>query len=158
MEMFLEQVRSVTKPVPLTWGHQGPTIAATDSIDLVFRMSRTVGLLFDARIRDTEIGRKLMADIDGRSLGVSIGFTKAKSWIVDRDGVGRVRVVDSAVLDHVAVLPRDTNRTPAYAGARCYGAKGDGIACPRDLEERAASWAFRYIAAQAGVKIPGVSV
>jgi HK97 family phage prohead protease len=155
MEMILEQVRNVTKPVPLTWNHDGPVIAATDSIDLVFRMDRTVGLQFEARIRDTATGRKVLDEIDGRSLGVSIGFDKTKSWIVDRDGVGRMRVVDECVLHHVAVLPRSATLRPAYPAARCYGAKGAGMAAPRDLHERATAWAFREIAAQAGARRVG---
>jgi hypothetical protein len=39
-------------------------------------------------LRDNDIGRKALADIDGRRLGVSIGFTGTKSWTVDRDGLG----------------------------------------------------------------------
>ncbi len=155
MQMVFDQVRSVTKPVPLTWNHHGPVIVATDTLDLVFRMDRTCGLEFEARLRDTELGRKVLDEIDGRSLGVSIGFNKTRSWTVDRDGVGRMRVVDQCEIDHVALLPRSATLKPAYAGARAYGEKGGGIACPRELYRSAEAWAFREICAQAGVRGAG---
>jgi hypothetical protein len=151
MEMILAQSRSGAA-IPLTWGHDGPVITSSDHLDLLFRMDRITGLEFEARLRDTKVAREVLAEIEGRSLGVSIGFDKTKSWIVDRDGVGRMRVVDEAVLDHVAVLPRSSTLRPAYSGARCYGAKGLSVGCPVDLRTSARAWAFRYIAAQAGVR------
>ena len=138
--------------VTLTWGHSGPVIGSTRDLDLLFRVDRIVGLEFEARLRDTELGRKVLAEIEGRSLGVSIGFMNTKSWIVDRDGVGRLRVVDECRLHHVAVLPRTATLRPAYSGARCYGARDAGAGCPLNLRFDARAWAFRFIAAQAGVR------
>jgi HK97 family phage prohead protease len=138
--------------VTLTWGHDGPVIGSTRDLDLLFRMDGITGLEFEARLRDTPLGRKVLAEIDGRSLGVSIGFMKTKSWIVDRDGVGRMRVVDECRLHHVAVLERSATLRPAYSGARCYGVKDSGPGCPQHLRHAAQSFAFREIVAQAGVK------
>jgi HK97 family phage prohead protease len=151
IEMILAQVRGGAV-VPLTWNHDGPEIASSRSLDLLFRVDGITGLEFEARLRDTKLGREVLAEIEGRSLGVSIGFDKTKSWIVDRDGVGRMRVVDECRLHHVAVLPRTATLRPAYSGARCYGAKSTSVGCPVDLRTSARAWAFRFIAAQAGVR------
>ena len=153
LDSILAQVRCIKGDgVPLTYGHGGPVIARAVDLDVTFRIERLTGLEFEARLRDTKACRDVLAEIEGRSLGVSIGFGKTSSWIVERDGVGRMRVVDQAVLDHVAVLPRSATVRPAYSGARCYGAKDASVGCPVDLRTSARAWAFRYIATQAGVK------
>jgi HK97 family phage prohead protease len=151
MESICEQARTGSE-ISLTWNHDGPEIVSSRGLDLLFRVDRTVGLEFEARLRDTPLGRKVMAEIDGRSLGVSIGFHRSKSWIVERDGVGRMRVVDECRLHHLAVLERTATLRPAYTGARCYGAKGSGLGCPMHLRQSAEAWAFTQIAAQAGVR------
>ncbi len=151
MESIAEQARAGGL-ISLTWNHDGPEIVSSRGLDLLFRVDRTVGLEFEARLRDTPLGRKVMAEIDGRSLGVSIGFQRSKSWIVERDDVGRMRVVDECRLHHVAVLERTATLRPAYTGARCYGAKGSGLGCPMHLRQSAEAWAFTQIAAQAGVR------
>jgi hypothetical protein len=92
-------------------------IATTRSLDVIFRVQRLTGLEFEVRLRDNEIGRQVLAETDGRSLGVSSGFTGTKSWTVDRDGVGRLRVVDECRLHHVAILPRSATAKPVYSGA-----------------------------------------
>lgn len=151
MESIAEQARTGSG-ITLTWNHDGPVIASSRDLDLLFRMDRITGLEFEARLRDTALGRKVLAEIDGRSLGVSIGFTKSKSWVVERDGLGRMRVVDECRLHHVAVLERTATLRPIYSGARCYGVKHSGLACPQHLRQSAHAWAFRLIASQAGVK------
>ena len=151
MESIAEQARTGGE-IPLTWGHDGPVIASSRDLDLLFRVDRTVGLGFEARLRDTPLGRKVLAEIDGRSLGVSIGFHRSKSWIVERDGVGRMRVVDECRLHHVALLERSETLRPIYRGARAYGMKDSGPGCPMHLRRSAEAWAFRQIAWQAGVK------
>jgi hypothetical protein len=150
MESIAAQARGGSA-ITLTWNHDGPVIGSSRDLDLLFRMDRITGLEFEARLRDTPLGRKVLAEIDGRSLGVSIGFTKSKSWIVERDGVGRMRVVDECRLHHVAVLERTATLRPIYSGARCYGVKDSGPGCPQHLRQSAQSWAFRLIASQAGV-------
>ena len=151
MESICEQARTGCE-ISLTWNHDGPEIVSSRGLDLLFRVDRTVGLEFEARLRDTPLGRKVLGEIDGRSLGVSIGFHRSRSWIVERDGVGRMRVVDECRLHHVAVLECSATLRPAYSGARCYGAKDSGPGCPQHLRHAAQSFAFREIVAQAGVK------
>ena len=71
----------------------------------------------------------------------------------EREGVGRLRVVDDCRLHHVAILPRSATAKPVYTGARCYGVKGNGIACPSQLSREARLWAFRFIKEQAGCRV-----
>ena len=152
LHRMLAKAYASGRQVPVTFGHAGPVIATTRSLDVILHVERITGLEFEVRLRDNEIGRKVLAEIDGRSLGVSIGFDVGSSWIVERDGVGRLRVVNDATLDHVAILPRSATAKPVYAGARCYGAKASGIGCPTVLYRDARVWAFRTIKEQAGCK------
>lgn len=151
LESILAQVRTIKGDgVALTYGHGGPVLARAGDLDLTFRIDRIVGLEFEARLRDTAACRKVLNLMGMTGMGVSIGYTKARQWIVERDGAGRVRVVDDCVLDHVAVVEKDTNRRAAYVAARCYGSRGSGYGCPPELQRDARAWAFRYIALQAG--------
>lgn len=148
-DAILEEVRSCKRDVPLTLGHDGPVLATTRSLDLVFTMDQTLGLQFEARLRDTPECRKMLAEIGAIGWGVSIGFTKGSQWIVERSGIGRVRVIDGAELHHVAVIDTRSNRRAAYTGARCYAARATGLACPAELQRSAHAWAFRMVTAQA---------
>lgn len=150
---MLEQVQARTNPVRLTWGHGGPTIATTEDRGLSFRVSDPVGVLigleFHARLPDSELGQRVLAAAaDG--LGVSIGYHSARQWIIDRDGVGEVRVVDDCVLDHVAVLPPSSTLRACYTGARCFAGRGPWVACPKVLQERAQLAAYAVVKQQAG--------
>jgi hypothetical protein len=147
-DAILEEVRSCKRDVPLTLGHDGPVLATTRSLDLVFTMDRTLGLQFEARLRDTPECRKVLAEIGAIGWGVSIGFTKGSQWIVERSGIGRVRVIDGAELHHVAVIDTRTNRRAAYTGARCYAERATGLSCPAELQRSAHAWAFRMVTAQ----------
>jgi hypothetical protein len=151
---MLAQVRSIKgNGVPLTLGHDGPVLARSGDLDLTFSIDRFAGLEFEARLRDTPACRKVLDAIGTAGMGVSIGYRKGTQWIVERDGIGRVRVIDDAVLDHVAVIvEKDSNRRAAYEAARCYGVRSTGIGCPRDVCESARTWAFRILMVQAGVK------
>jgi hypothetical protein len=151
LESILAQVRTIKGDgVALTYGHGGPVLARAGDLDLTFRIDRIVGLEFEARLRDTAACRKVLNLMGMTGMGVSIGYTKARQWIVERDGVGRVRVIDGCTLDHVAVVEKDTNRRAAYVAARCYGTRGSGYGCPPELHRDARAWAFRHIASQAG--------
>lgn len=152
MESMLEEVRTRSRGVPLTYGHGGPVLARSGDIDLLFTIDRTCGLQFDARLRDTPDCRKVLELFGPAGMGVSIGYVTKRQWIVERDGIGRVRVVDDAVLDHVSIVQKDTNRRAAYVAARCYGMRGSPWACPAELSRDAHAWAFRMIALQAGLR------
>ena len=149
-DAMLAQVRSAKHDVPLTLGHNGPVLARSRSLDLVFTLDPLHGLAFEARLRDTPDCRKVLDQIGVTGWGVSIGFSKGSQWIVERDGIGRVRVIDDAVLDEVSIIAPDTGRRAAYHAARCFAMRGTGVACPSDITHRAHSWAVRVLRIQAG--------
>ena len=151
-DSIIAQVRSCTMPVSLRWKHGGPVLAAAP-FDLTFRMDRTCGLVFEARLAEGKLEQLVLDELDAPAgLGVSVGYRKAKQWIVDRDGVGRVRVIDDCVLDHIALLPRASEFGAAYPAARAYGAKGNRVGCPPGPIKDAEIFAFRVLQKQAGVK------
>lgn len=147
---MLEQLRTSSFDVPLLRGHDGPVLARTRDLDLVFTMNPVYGLEFDARLRDTPACRRVLDEISAIGWGVSIAFKRGKQWTVERAGVGMVRVIDDAVLDHVAVIDGTANRRAAYPAARCHAVRSTSIACPSSLQSDARGWAFRILAAQAG--------
>lgn len=147
---MFEQLRTGKVNVPLLRGHGGPVLASTRGLDLVFTMNPVYGLEFEARLRDTPACRRVLDEIAAIGWGVSIAFKRGKQWTVEREGTGTVRVIDDAVLDHVAIIDGAANRRAAYPAARCHAAKGSGVACPSNLRADARSWAFRILATQAG--------
>lgn len=156
MATMLRQTRQQEKPIELRWGHRGPVIATTRNLDVLFSVNYATGFLtgleFEARLRlDDELHRRVLAEAaDG--LGVSIGYIGRRQSIVERDGVGAVRVIHDAVLDHVAVLPKSSDLQPCFPAARCYGGQGKWFACPVQLHDRARLDAYAVCKRQAGVK------
>ena len=108
------------------------------------------GLEFEARLRDTPACRKVLERMTTTGWGVSIGFKRGKQWTVERPGVGRLRVIDDAVLDHVALIDGTANRRAAYSVARCHAARSTGTTCPHSVRADVHGWAFRILAIQAG--------
>lgn len=151
-DAMLAQVRSGKVEVPLRHGHDGPVLATTRGLDLVFTMHPVYGLEFEARLRDTPACRKVLDAIGPTGWGVSIGFTRGKQWTVERDGVGKIRIINDAVLDHIAVIDGTANRSAAYPAARCHAARTSATLCPRALKADTHGWAIRVLAIQAGAK------
>ncbi len=150
MRGILDQVRHVTGDgISLRLEHHGPTLARSGSFDLTFSLDPTVGLQFEARLRDTPESRKLLERAGEAGFGISMGFTSPKTWIVQRDGIGRVRVIDQATLDHVAVVEGDHRRS-IYPGARCFAVRSTGWGCPDSIRKQASVWAFRAVRLAAG--------
>ena len=147
---MLEQLRTGSLHVPLRLGHDGPDIASTRGLDLLFTSHAVYGLEFEARLRDTPACRKVLERMTTTGWGVSIGFKRGKQWTVDRPGVGRLRVIDDAVLDHVALIDGTANRRAAYSAARCHAARSTGTTCPHSVRADVHGWAFRILAIQAG--------
>ena len=133
----------------LTWGHGGPVLAE-GWLDFTFRHSDLLGMGFTARLADTKLNRLVVEAAGGEGLGVSIGFQCLRQWIVDREGVGLVRVVDEFKLNHVAILPPARNSIPAFSGARCYGSPGKYLGCPREIRSKAEQFAYQLLKKQAG--------
>jgi hypothetical protein len=151
IEQVVRELNTGRQKPSLTWGHDGPVLAS-GVLDLTFRCSALLGLEFTARLADSEFNRKVIEAAGGDGLGVSIGFRSVKQWIVEREGAGRVRVVDEMKLDHVAILPPDRKMNPVYSGARCFGSPGEYLTCPHQLRAKAEQFAYRLVKQQAGVR------
>lgn len=150
-EGVLAAIRSGKTPVRLTYDHGGITLASTP-LDLTFRANALLGLCFDARLPDTAAARQVLAEIGAEGLGVSIGYAAKRWWHVDREGVGKVRVIDEAILDHVAILPRSKVEGPAYEGARCFCSVGNRLGPSREAQVRAEQHAFAVWKRQMGCR------
>lgn len=144
----VRQTRRVDKPVPVTLDHGGEIIADTRSLDVVFSVDERFGLMFELRLRDTPVGRRILATSSTDGLGVSVGFGVKRSRIETRRGVGRVRVLEAITLDHVAIMPTTSPRRPVYPGARCFGARGAAATCPQSLYRQAEKHAEHEIERQ----------
>jgi hypothetical protein len=152
LEQILAQVRSGKQKPTLTWGHGGQVLARAP-INLTFRLHSLYGLEFMARLPDEPLARRAIEAAAGEGLAISIGFVSKRQRIVNREGVGRVRVIEEAKLDHVAILPPAAKLSPVYAGARCFGQQGSRLACPGELLDRAKHHAWPLLKKQAGVKL-----
>lgn len=156
MRAMLLQTPQQVKPIAITWGHSGPTICTTRNLDAIFFIKAVdgffTGLEFQARLRpDDELHRRVLAEAaDG--LGVSIGYYSRRQSIVKRDGVGEVRVIHDAKLDHVAVLPKASSLRACFPAARCYAGTGQWIACPVELGQRARLDAYAVWKRQVGIR------
>jgi hypothetical protein len=152
-ESILRSINDYKHPVTLTLGHDGPVLASTPH-SLKFRLHSLfgIGLEFVAPLRSGDVPPAVAAALQSGGLGVSVGFTKPKQWIVERAGVGRVRIIDDCVLDHVALLPPDAKMKPVYAAARCFGVVGSRLGCSREATDRAVQHAYRELKRQAGCR------
>jgi hypothetical protein len=150
MRGILDQVRRVSGPgVPLTFGHGGLVLARSGDLDLTFSYDERVGLEFCARLRKSHDVEKLLESIGSRGVGVSIGFSRPKTWHVERSGFGRLRVIDSAVLHHIALVIGD-NRRSAYEGARAFAERSTSVGPSDAIRKEARLYAFDVIRRQAG--------
>ncbi len=144
----LEQFRKAGSPVTLRWGHDGPTLATTEDLSLMLDVQDVVGLTFDARLHEDAISKTVLDAAAKGGLATSVAYKRGKTWTVERGGV-TVRVVDDAVVDHIAVLP--PSQTPAYRAARCFACRGGESACPDELKRDARVHAWRAIKAEQGL-------
>lgn len=137
------------QPVELQWGHDGEILASTIDLDLTFRVDHRYGLCFDARLADTPLARKVLGYLERGLLGVSIAYGGGEGWLVERDGIGTVRVVDGAKLAHVALLEQRETLRPAYPACYASGRAGDFVGPPSELRWKAESRAWEELVRQA---------
>lgn len=148
-----EIVKQVRRDIPLTWGHSGPTLCSTRGLDLLLRAKPLMGLCFEGRLRDNDLSRRVLREIgEQEPIGVSIGFVDARGWTVERDGIGTVRIVNSASIDHIALLPRGSGLKPAYPAAWAAAAIGHRELCPSATRTRAELKAYAVLKRQAGCR------
>ena len=151
-QQILREIKA-GKQVKLTLGHHGKTLASTP-LDLMFRLHNVfgMGLRFSARLNCGVLPAAAASALLGGGCGVSIGFGKPKGWMTERSGIGRVRVIDECVLDHIAIILPGSGQKAAYVGARCFGFGGERVACPQATIDKAELFAYRELKAQAGCR------
>jgi len=149
---FVEQYRKGSRDISVTWRHGGPVLARAP-LDVTLRIVRPYGLEFVCRLEESELSRLALEQLEGRGVAVSIGYFSgtARQWHVERDGVGVVRVIDEARLDHIALIPATDPVAPAFRGARAFGISGTRLGCPADIRWRAYAYAGSELRRQAGV-------
>lgn len=150
----VEHIRGNKRPVHLRLGHDGPILAESGTEHMTFRIHPLfgMGLTFTARLRSGSIPADAAKALESGGMGVSIGYALSKSRVVERDGVGAVRVVTECLVDHVALLKPGEQRA-AYPGARCFGRAGKVVICPQDVRDRAEVFAYNELKRQAGIKV-----
>lgn len=133
-------------------GHEGPVLAR-GLLDVVMRAPRheLLGPTWEARISDDKHGREALslASRPG-GVGVSIGYFPKRQSIVERDGVGRVRVVHELRLDHIAIV-RDATHKAAFPAARAFGSVGNSAGCPTVLRRDAEVHSWETVKRQMGI-------
>lgn len=60
--------------IVLRYGHEGPVIASSDGIKVLFRIDHNSGLEFEARLHDSEFARRILGEADRIGWGVSVGY------------------------------------------------------------------------------------
>ena len=127
---ILEQLVDGEYPVRLLWQHGGLTLARTDRRSLCFRVHRSLGLTFEARLPAYDLDSIVLRHLAKRGCPVSVGYRDPEQRIVEHPVRGRVRVLDAVILDHVALLPLRSGIPPAYPTARAYGIRSTAESCP----------------------------
>jgi hypothetical protein len=147
---FVEQWTS-GEEIRLTWKHGGPVLARS-RFDICLRSNSITGLEFTCRLEDSDLARLALEQLTAPGgVAVSIGYHSrtARQWLVERDGIGTVRVVDRARLDHIALIPSTSGLSPAYRGARAFGIRGARVGCPLEIRDRARLYAYELVKRQA---------
>jgi hypothetical protein len=140
------------RDIPLTWGHGGRTLCSTRGLDMALFTRPLLGLCFQARLLDTADNRRALQAIGEDVIGVSIAFTGAKGWTVERDDAGEIRIINSATIDHVALLPPGSQQRPAYPAAWAAAAIGHRDLCPSATKTKAEQAAYVELKKQAGIR------
>lgn len=148
-QSIVEQISDPTKNVPLVWRHGGQVIAqGPDELSVRIHRHYLVGVTFEARLRGCTQSEIALDAIKATGCGVSIAYRKAEQWHTDRPGVGKVRVVDNCIVDHIALVPTGEGRGPAYPAARAYAARSKARQCPTELASEAEAFAWQEIRTQ----------
>jgi len=144
--------KQANRDIPLTWGHGGPMLCSTRGLDMTLFTRSLLGLCFQARLPDTAANRRIIGDIGDGIIGVSVAFVGAKGWTVERDGIGEIRIVNSATIDHVALIPPGSGQRAAYPAAWAAASSGHRDLCPSAVKTRAEQAAYRELKRQAGCR------
>jgi len=149
---MLRQGQRSASQIDLRLGHDGEPIVQAP-FDLTFRLHRheLMGICFEARLPAGYRSEKILDAIGKDGCGVSVGFRGPKQWHVERSSTGRTRIVDDAVLDHVALVDPAGSTAPAYRAAWAFAARSDSLGCPADIRRDAELHAWAEIKRQHGI-------
>jgi hypothetical protein len=151
----LEQITSPARPpVRLVWQHGGPAIASTDAGTLRFRIHRTCGLMFEARLAREQLDEIVLEQLTPAGLPTSVCYHDPEQRIVVDQTVGRVRIIDACRISHVALLPVRSGAKPAYPAARAYGLKSTGESCPFTPRANATRYACVVLSTRQETRVP----
>jgi hypothetical protein len=123
LQSLVEQANK-SRSIFLRLGHEGPAVASNGGTDLILQMATVAGMpavAMEARVRATQAGTKAMRGFDVGLMGVSICFRSPKHYHAERPGYGLVRVITSAQLDHIALVPKGTAMRAAYPACMASG-------------------------------------
>jgi len=123
-DAVMEQVRQGSKPIGLWMRHAGKMLAATSMKTLRLERHDVLGVMFEAKIESGPLERMLLAEIGLGGIGCSIAFSNAVFAYEQRDG-RKVRVVKSAVVDHVALVRKGSGERALFTAARVFAVKAD---------------------------------
>lgn len=123
-DAVIDQVRQGTKPIGLWLRHAGAMLACTSAGTLRLENHDIVGGMFQATLADDSLERLLMDEIGTGGVGVSVCYSNPVLAYDERDG-RKVRVVRSAVVDHVALVRKGSGERALYSGARAFAVKAD---------------------------------
>jgi hypothetical protein len=129
-DAVMKQVRDGRKPIGLWTEHHGRMLACTSAGTLRFDVHPLIGAMFEAKIPGGPLERALLRDIGVMGLGVSVCFQAPAFRHEQRDG-RTVRVITSAVVEHVALVMKTSGMRALYPAARCFGVPADK---PEQLE------------------------
>jgi hypothetical protein len=136
----------------LTWGHDGAELCRNQNLDLVMRVVDMFGqpaLSFQARLRDSLATRKALDVLEAELVGVSLEFTSGRSKVIERPGIGPVRIVIDAELVGIALVPRGSGSRAAYPACTAAGKRGSSMGPSPSLRDAVRHRAWRELTDQA---------
>lgn len=124
-DAVMEQQRKVYPPIMLWARHQGGRMLACTSMGTL-RLERhdVLGGMFEAKVESGPLERMLLEEIGQGGIGCSIAYQNPTFAYEQRDG-RRVRVVQSCVVDHVALVRKGSGERALFAAARVFAVKAD---------------------------------
>jgi hypothetical protein len=152
LERLAQQINSGDGSVRLLWGHGGPEICRNSRLDLVARqvdVHQHPSLSFQARLRESPAVQQAVRLMGQDLVGVSVEFDSPRSYQTELRGHGRVRVVTSARLLAIALVPKGSGMRAAYSACTAMGRQGDHVGCSPAMRDAVRHRAWRELLEQA---------
>lgn len=124
-DAVMEQQRKGYPPIMLWMRHEaGGMLACTSRGTLRLERHHILGGMFEAQIESGPLERMLLSEIGRGGIGCSIAYSHGRFAYEQRDGQ-RVRVVQTCVVDHVALVRNGGGERALFAAARVFAVKAD---------------------------------